>query len=86
MGVLAGASDLLLITKGAVDFIELKLKKGLLVEKETKQSDSQEAFEAGVTRLGHTYTVVRSIEEYIKILDSRGVGVRFRPVESSPSL
>lgn len=86
MGVLAGAADLVLLTMGKTDLIEIKLKKGLLIDRDTSQSDSQEVFEAMVTRLGHPYTIVRSIEDYVKILDERGVRIRFRPIGTSPAL
>jgi hypothetical protein len=80
MGVLAGVSDLILITQGATDFIEVKLRKSWLVKSDTTQSDSQKRFEERLTALGGRYWVVRSLEEYVEILDRRGVPLRFRPV------
>lgn len=61
-GLLSGASDLIVITpKGKLMFIELKIDKG-------KQSDNQKDFEKRVKDLGFEYHIVRSLEEFKKLI------------------
>lgn len=60
-GVLAGVSDLILLHNGKAYFIELKDYKG-------KQSDKQKEFENIVTLQGHKYFLVRSLDEFKKIV------------------
>lgn len=61
MGVVAGVSDLVLIKTGAVLFIELKTDTGT-------QSAPQKEFERKVTAAGHTYVIVKSLDDFIKLL------------------
>lgn len=57
MGLRPGASDMVVILpEGKVVWVEVKDEKG-------DQSPAQVKFEARVKELGHTYIVVRSIEE-----------------------
>jgi hypothetical protein len=57
-GLLAGVSDLILITpNGKIMFIELKTEKGI-------QSDSQKDFESRIKLLGYKYHLIRSIDEF----------------------
>lgn len=56
-GALAGASDLMVIAKRAVLFVEVKKDKG-------KQQESQKVFQANVERLGHTYCIIHSLQEF----------------------
>lgn len=56
-GVLAGASDLLVIGTRAVLFIEMKGPKG-------KQQSTQKIFQKNVERLGHTYAICHSLQEF----------------------
>lgn len=56
-GVLAGAADLLLIANRSVMFIEMKSTKG-------KQTELQMRFQEAVERLGHTYKVCHSQNEF----------------------
>ena len=60
-GVLAGVSDLIVIHKGQVLFIELKDFKG-------KQSEKQKEFEEKIKKEGLFYKIVRSIDEFILCL------------------
>lgn len=83
-GVLAGVSDLILVTYERTVFLEVKLAKSLLQDRETRQSDSQREFQARVEGLGHPYRVIRSLEDYAAVLDRFQVPVRFRPL--SPQL
>jgi len=71
-GLTAGVSDLILVTRGFVDFLEVKLPKAP-GQAATHQSAEQLAFEAEVTSLGHNYAIIRSIDDYKAILASRGV-------------
>lgn len=57
-GLLAGASDLIVITpNGKLMFVELKNETGL-------QSDKQKDFQNRVSDLGFEYHLIRSIEEF----------------------
>jgi hypothetical protein len=60
-GVLAGVSDLICINDGKVLFIELKDYKG-------KQSDKQKEFEKSIISQGLNYFLVRTIDEFKKIV------------------
>lgn len=60
-GVLAGVSDLICINDGEVLFIELKDYKG-------KQSDKQKEFENSIISQGLNYFLVRSLDEFKKIV------------------
>jgi hypothetical protein len=61
MGVLPGVSDLVLILQNKVIFIELKNHKGI-------QSEKQKEFESRVLELGHHYIIIRSLEEFKKLI------------------
>lgn len=56
-GVMPGVSDLILILKNKVFFIELKAEKGV-------QSELQKTFESKVNNLGFEYLIFRSLEQY----------------------
>lgn len=60
-GVLAGVSDLIVINNGKTHFVELKDYKG-------KQSDKQKEFEKSIISQGHKYFIVRSLDEFKKIV------------------
>jgi hypothetical protein len=60
-GVLAGVSDLIVINNGKTHFVELKDYKG-------KQSEKQKEFEKSIISQGHKYFLVRSLEEFKKIV------------------
>lgn len=60
-GVLAGVSDLIVLKNGKSYFVELKDYKG-------KQSDKQKEFENIVTLQGFKYFLVRSLDEFKKIV------------------
>lgn len=61
IGVVKGVSDLVLITYSRVIFIELKWDKG-------DQSKEQISFEAKVKQRNHPYFVVRSLDEFKKLI------------------
>ena len=61
-GVLAGFSDLIVIAKGNVLFVEVKTKDG-------KQSDFQMKFQSDVERLGFQYSICRSLEDFIMTVE-----------------
>lgn len=56
-GALAGASDLLVIARGSVLFVEMKSKKG-------RQQESQKIFQQKVERLNHKYVICHSKKEF----------------------
>ena len=56
-GLMAGASDLIIVGPGVVLFMECKDDKG-------RQSDKQKDFEKIVSDLGHIYEVFRSLDEF----------------------
>lgn len=59
LGVMAGVSDfVLLLPNGKTHLIELKTPSG-------EQSDEQLRFEHNAYVLGHTYQVVRSLDDFI---------------------
>ncbi len=61
-GLLAGASDLIVITPGGkLLFVELKIDKGM-------QSAAQKEFEQRVNALGYEYHLIRSLEQFKKII------------------
>jgi hypothetical protein len=60
-GVLAGVSDLICVNNGEVLFIELKDYKG-------KQSEKQKEFENKIISQGLKYYLVRSLDEFKKIV------------------
>ena len=60
-GLLSGVSDLIIVLKGKVLFIEVKNDKGV-------QSERQKKFESQVKELDFEYHLVRSLEELKKIL------------------
>lgn len=61
-GVLAGFSDLIIIAKGNILFIEVKTRSG-------KQSDLQIKFQLDVERLGFQYIICRSLEDFIMTVE-----------------
>jgi hypothetical protein len=58
-GVMAGVSDLILIIKDKIYFIELKAQKGI-------QSESQKIFQSKVENLGFEYLIFYSLQNYQK--------------------
>jgi predicted Holliday junction resolvase-like endonuclease len=63
LGLLPGVSDLLVVLPGKLIFMEVKTATGV-------QSDKQKTFEKKVTELGYLYTVVRSLDEALKVVYS----------------
>lgn len=61
LGMLSGVSDLIVVLNSQVLFIECKDEHG-------KQRESQIAFENNVKKLNHNYYIVRSLEEFKKII------------------
>ena len=61
MGVLSGVSDLVLILQNKVIFVELKNHKG-------SQSEKQKHFQINVDDLGHYYIIIRSLEDFKKLI------------------
>lgn len=63
MGLRAGASDLVLVLREKVVFMEVKTEKG-------RQSESQKRFQMVVESLGHRYEVARSVYDVERVLVS----------------
>ena len=61
-GLLSGVSDLIVVLKEEILFVEVKNEKG-------KQSPKQKLFESQVNRLGYKYYLVRNLEEFKNILN-----------------
>jgi hypothetical protein len=61
MGVRNGASDLVVVLKNKVLFIEMKDPKG-------NQSESQLDFQNVVTNLNHEYHIIRSLEQFKELI------------------
>lgn len=64
-GVLSGVSDLILVFKNKVVFVELKTLKG-------KQSPNQVLFEGQVKKLGYDYIIWRSLDDCVKFFGEKG--------------
>jgi len=62
-GLLSGVSDLIVILKGKVLFVEVKNEIG-------KQSPKQKLFEQQVTNLGFQYFLVRDVKKFKEIIES----------------
>lgn len=58
-GLMNGVSDLIIVTKEKILFVEIKTEKG-------KQSDTQVEFQKNIESLGYTYLIWRSIDDCIK--------------------
>lgn len=69
MGVVTGVSDFILVLTGEVVFIELKNSKG-------RQSEDQASFEAKVLMRGHNYYIVRSLQQFQKLVISLLKGIK----------
>lgn len=61
VGMRKGCSDLIVILKGKVIFVELKTPQN-------KQSYEQVGFQRSVENLGYEYYVVRSLDEFIYVI------------------
>lgn len=59
-GVLAGVSDLIIVSEKKVLFIEMKTAKG-------RQNENQKTFQQKLEKLGYLYFICRSFEEFEKI-------------------
>lgn len=62
IGLFRGASDLVVVQKGEVVFVEVKTPTGT-------QSKEQKEFESIVKALGFRYEVVRSLEQFKTIVE-----------------
>ena len=60
-GAMAGVSDLIVLLPSKCLFIELKAEKGI-------QSEVQKIFEERVKNLNFDYFIIRSLEEFKKII------------------
>jgi hypothetical protein len=58
-GVLAGVSDLVIIAKNKIAFVEMKTEKG-------KQTETQIQFQNKIENLGFSYFICRSLDDFIE--------------------
>ena len=65
-GLLSGVSDLVVVENGRVLFVEVKDHKGT-------QKPKQKKFEKNVKSLGYNYHLVRTLEEFKKIIKINSV-------------
>lgn len=61
IGLLSGASDLIVLMQNRCIFVEVKNENG-------RQSDNQKEFEARVKELGFEYYIVRSLQDFKKVV------------------
>lgn len=61
LGLLPGVSDLVMVLPGKVVFLEVKTPTGT-------QSDKQIKFESKIKELGHSYFIVRSLQDVLNVL------------------
>lgn len=64
LGLLSGVSDLIVLLNGKILFIECKDQHG-------KQRDSQINFQKRIEKLGFEYHIVRSLEDFKKIISQK---------------
>lgn len=64
LGMLAGCSDLVLVQKNKITFVECKDEKGV-------QSEKQKIFEKNVNNLGFDYIICRSLENFINFVKKK---------------
>lgn len=62
-GLKAGVSDLIVLLPNKVLFVEVKTNTGV-------QSDKQKEFQQQVEKLGFEYHLVRSLDDFIKIISN----------------
>lgn len=63
-GLLAGASDLVVVLPNSIFFVELKTEIGI-------QSDPQIDFEERIIKLGFEYIIIKSLEQFKQWLNKR---------------
>ena len=61
IGLLRGVSDTIIVLQGKVLFVEFKTEKGY-------QSEFQKDFQERVTKLGHEYYVIRSLDQFKQLI------------------
>ena len=61
-GGIAGVSDLIIVLRGEVVFVELKTAKG-------RQTPAQKTFQADVERMGHEYVIWSSLDDAIAFIN-----------------
>ena len=80
LGEMKGASDLIILYRGLLIFIELKVRKNSNygVKRTTYQSKDQKAFHSAVESAGAFYAVCRSIDDVQGSLTAFGVPLKAR--------
>ena len=62
MGLVPGVADLTMLSRGRVDFFELKVGKN-------KQTETQKEFQQAVESYGYHYHLVYSLDQFIEIVN-----------------
>ena len=62
IGLLRGVSDTIIVLPNKVLFVEFKTEKGY-------QSEFQKDFQERVTKLGHEYYIIRSLEQFKQLIN-----------------
>ena len=62
MGLVPGVADLTMLSRGRVDFFELKVGKN-------KQTDKQKEFQQAVEAYGYYYHLVYDLDKFINIVN-----------------
>lgn len=62
-GQLAGVADLVVLLHKKTIFFEMKAEKGV-------QSEVQKIFESNVKKLGFEYHIIKSVEQFLNILEN----------------
>lgn len=62
-GVMAGVSDLIVVFKNRMLFIEMKTEKG-------RQSKTQKEFQNRITALGYEYHICRNFDEFKSTIEN----------------
>lgn len=65
-GLMAGVSDLIVLLKNKILFVELKIEKGI-------QSDAQKVFETRILNLGYEYHLIRDVETFKALIYEKNV-------------
>ena len=84
MGRRAGVSDLMVLYRGKLFCIELKLRTDELYNtKRTAQTADQKAFETDVREAGAFYAVCRHTDEVCHFLEYRGVPINDKSLQKA---
>ncbi len=64
LGAMSGVSDTIVMLPGHILFVEFKSKKG-------RQSEEQKIFQHKVESLGFEYFIIRSLDEFMALIEEK---------------